>query len=175
MGATFERVGAKAGASGRKFKEAGQRVRVALASALQTLGPELEAAIHAELAAVEPGLHPFTVARTGRTQPLAGTSIARAVTWRVETTSRGSYVWAGVPASAGEHLLMLTHVHEKGATIQVTPRMRAYLHAQGLHLAATTEAIIIPPRPFIRPAFERQRSGRAREVVVQHVSRALKG
>jgi hypothetical protein len=176
MVARFESTGAKGGAGASKLKGAGQRVRVALASALQTLGPEIVAAIRDELRAVQPGLHPFTVARTGRTQPFVGTSIDEALTWRVEQTARGAFVWAGIPASAGEELIMLVRVHEKGATIPVTAAMRGYLHAQGLHLRPETAAIVIPPRPFIGPGFERQRSGgRARTVVVQHVARAIKG
>ena len=42
-------------------------------------------------------------------------------------------------------------VHEFGCTIPVTPKMRAYLHYQGIHLRASTQFINIPPRPFLRP------------------------
>ena len=45
-------------------------------------------------------------------------------------------------------------VHEFGCTIKVTPKMRAYLHRQGLHLKASTQYINIPPRPFLRPVLQ---------------------
>lgn len=41
-------------------------------------------------------------------------------------------------------------VHEFGATINVTEKMRAYLHSQGLHLRKDTTNIIIPARSFLR-------------------------
>lgn len=41
-------------------------------------------------------------------------------------------------------------VHEFGATINVTPKMRAYLHHIGIHLKKETTSIIIPTRSFLR-------------------------
>lgn len=175
MTARFEPRGRAASGAAARMKEVGGRVRVALRSALETLGPQLAEAIREEMRAVRPDLHPFTVARAGgRTRPFVGTRIEEAIAWRVETTSAGSFVWAGVPASAGEEVLMLTRVHEHGVTIQVTPKMRGYLHAQGLHLRADTEAIVIPPRPFIAAGIARARGG-ARSTVRQTVGRALRG
>lgn len=174
MPATMERKG-RTGDVPARMKEIGGRVRVALRSALETLGPELVASIRAELRAVRPGLHPFTVARNGgRAQPLLGTRIDEAITWRVESTERGAFVWAGVPASAGAEVLMLTRIHEQGATIDVTPSMRGYLHAQGLHLRPDTLAIVIPPRPFIQQGLANARGG-ARSTVRQAVTGALRG
>lgn len=45
-------------------------------------------------------------------------------------------------------------------TQPVTPRMRGYLHSQGIHLKATTTTIrqSTPPRPYVWPAYERRRS-----------------
>lgn len=37
-----------------------------------------------------------------------------------------------------------------GCNITVTPKMRAFLHANGLHLSANTKVIRIPERSFIR-------------------------
>lgn len=181
MGARFERTGAAPGAGARRLRDLGERVRVALASALQTLGPEMVASIRAEMARVQPGLHPFTVAQTGRARPLVGGALEAAVAFRVETTARGSYVWAGVPSGAGESggvdLATLAAIHEYGVTIPVTDAMRGYLHAQGLHLKASTLAVVIPPRPFIGPGLRRftGNGGRAREVVKESVARALRG
>lgn len=44
----------------------------------------------------------------------------------------------------------LAGIHEYGCTIKVTPKMRAYLHSQGLHLNPNTTVIKIPERSFLR-------------------------
>lgn len=41
-------------------------------------------------------------------------------------------------------------VHEFGATINVTPKMRAYLHHIGIHLKKNTTSVVIPTRSFLR-------------------------
>ena len=41
-------------------------------------------------------------------------------------------------------------VHEFGATITVTDKMRNYLHSQGLHLKKDTITVVIPTRSFLR-------------------------
>lgn len=44
----------------------------------------------------------------------------------------------------------LAGIHEYGLEIKVTPKMRAYLHHQGLHLKDSTDVIKIPERSFLR-------------------------
>lgn len=44
----------------------------------------------------------------------------------------------------------LAGIHEYGCTITVTPKMRAFLHHQGLHLKESTTVIKIPERSFLR-------------------------
>lgn len=44
----------------------------------------------------------------------------------------------------------LAGIHEYGCRIKVTPKMRAFLHSQGLHLKKSTTEIVIPERSFIR-------------------------
>lgn len=44
-------------------------------------------------------------------------------------------------------------IHEFGATINVTPKMRAWLHYQGIHLKPETTTITIPARSFLRDTF----------------------
>lgn len=44
-------------------------------------------------------------------------------------------------------------IHEFGATIQVTEKMRAYLHHIGIHLKPETTTITIPARSFLRDTF----------------------
>lgn len=44
-------------------------------------------------------------------------------------------------------------IHEFGATIKVTDKMRAYLHHIGIHLKEDTTTIEIPARSFLRETF----------------------
>lgn len=48
----------------------------------------------------------------------------------------------------------LAAIHEYGCNIQVTPKMRAWLHANGLHLKASTTEIHIPERSFLRSGYD---------------------
>jgi len=63
-------------------------------------------------------------------------------------------VRVGVQGDADSDLLMIANVHEYGCTIKVTPKMRAYLHYQGLHMKPDTAAINIPERSFIRASYD---------------------
>lgn len=54
-----------------------------------------------------------------------------------------------VGALRGEHA-WLAGIHEYGCNITVTPKMRAFLHSQGLHLKDSTTVIKIPERSFLR-------------------------
>lgn len=49
---------------------------------------------------------------------------------------------------------MIAAVHEFGTRITVTPKMRAYLHSQGLHLRKDTTHVAIPERSFIRSGWD---------------------
>lgn len=61
-------------------------------------------------------------------------------------------------------LLMIATVHEYGATIQVTPKMRAYMAYQGMPLKASTTEIKIPERSFMRAAWESQLTDKLNEI-----------
>ena len=50
----------------------------------------------------------------------------------------------------GQLMVVVAGIHEYGCTIQVTPKMRAFLHRQGLHLKESTTVIKIPERSFLR-------------------------
>lgn len=63
-------------------------------------------------------------------------------------------VQVGIFAPEGSELFMIAMVNEYGTNIQVTPKMRAYLHRVGLHLKATTNQIKIPERSFIRAGYD---------------------
>jgi len=47
-------------------------------------------------------------------------------------------------------LALIAAVQEFGARIRVTPRMRAYLHAIGIHLSKGKSEVVIPERSFLR-------------------------
>lgn len=55
---------------------------------------------------------------------------------------------------AGSEQEMIARVHEFGARILVTDKMRGYLASQGMHLKATTTHIVIPERSFLRTGSE---------------------
>lgn len=57
---------------------------------------------------------------------------------------------AKVGYRSGSELEMIAGVHEYGARIKVTDKMRGYLASQGLHLRAETTHIVIPERSFLR-------------------------
>ena len=48
----------------------------------------------------------------------------------------------------------LAGIHEYGCRIKVTEKMRAWLHANGLHLRKETTEIVIPERGFLRNGFD---------------------
>ncbi len=63
----------------------------------------------------------------------------------------GSYASdVGIFGESGAKYVMIGTVHEFGVEITVTPKMRAYLHSQGLHLRDSTKTIKIPERSFMR-------------------------
>ncbi len=82
------------------------------------------------------------------------------------------------PTAAREHdadikLKDLFNVHEYGATITVTPRMRAFLHTIGIHLSKQKTAIRIPPRPAFFSAHRRLLIRMSRRDPAAEVRRAL--
>lgn len=91
----------------------------------------------------------LTAERKGSTKPLIDKGdLVGSVTYQVID---GNHVFIGV--NKGKEV-NIAAVHEFGCTIEVTPKMRAYLHYQGIHLKASTKYISIPPRPFLRPVMQ---------------------
>lgn len=62
----------------------------------------------------------------------------------------------------------LAGIHEYGCQITVTPKMRIWLHAHGLHLKPSTTTITIPERSFLRAGFDKHH-----EEVVTKCEKAL--
>ncbi|MDI3548131.1 MAG: hypothetical protein PWR10_1783 [Halanaerobiales bacterium] len=109
--------------------------------------------------------HPFTITRKGSSKPLINHGDLRnSITSRVVD---GATVFVGVKRSAqgkdGQSLVNIAAIHELGdgqggdLLIKVTPKMRAYLHSQGLHLKKDTSYIRIPRRPTFEPVFEAEK------------------
>lgn len=63
-------------------------------------------------------------------------------------------VEVGIFGDSGSEILLIANVNEFGCNISVTPKMRAYLHRQGLYLRNSTREIRIPERSFIRSGFD---------------------
>lgn len=60
----------------------------------------------------------------------------------------------------GGETQMIAAVHEFGAVIPVTPKMRGFLAANfGVHLKKSTTVIRIPERSFLRAGWDRNRAG----------------
>lgn len=141
------------------------RLRTRLVRATFPLRLRLVESIQEEMRGTR-ALHPFTAEAKGSTEPLGG-RLDDAITSRVLGAGEGLGVWVGYTGEVAR----LVRIHEYGVTIAVTDRMRGYLHAEGLHLRADTEAIVIPPRPFLRRAARRLRRT-VRELVRDELRRA---
>lgn len=103
-------------------------------------------------------LHPFTIARKGSSKAMIDDGdFLNAVTYRVT----GNQVFVGVLKTAkdsdGKPLVNIAAVHEFGAEINVTDKMRGYLHSIGLHLKPTTTVIKIPARPTFGPVYKMEK------------------
>lgn len=64
----------------------------------------------------------------------------------------------------GGELAWLASIHEYGCIIPVTPKMRVWLHANGLHLKKSTTQIVIPERSFLRAGFDEHNEEVLRQV-----------
>lgn len=64
----------------------------------------------------------------------------------------------GIFGTDDSKILMIASVNEFGVNINVTNRMRAWLHYNGLHLKKDTTTINIPERPFIRGTYDNKKS-----------------
>ena len=73
---------------------------------------------------------------------------------KVTTEIMNTKLKVGIMASEGSIQWIIGMVHEYGASIKVTPKMRNFLHYKGLHLKETTTHINIPERSFIRAGYE---------------------
>ncbi len=78
-----------------------------------------------------------------------------------------------VGALQGEHK-WLAAIHEYGCEIPVTPKMRAFLHHQGLHLKDSTTVIKIPERSFLRSGHD-ENADRILKQTARAIGQVLEG
>lgn len=67
----------------------------------------------------------------------------------------------------------LLHIHEYGATIIVSEKMRGYLHSIGIHLKSDTWLIRIPPRPIAFLTYRQMLKERKNKVRSEELKRAI--
>lgn len=95
-------------------------------------------------------LSAVTIAQKGSSKPLIDHGdLVGSVTYQV--FNNNDSVFIGV--KKGKEV-SIAAVHEFGCSIPVTPKMRAYLHYQGIHLKASTQYVHIPARPYLRPVLQ---------------------
>ena len=104
-------------------------------------------------------LSALAIARKGSDKPLIDHGdLVGSVTY--QTFNNEDSVFIGVKKGVkrkdnqDSEVVQIAAVHEFGCTIEVTPKMRAYLHYQGIHLKPDTTHIHIPARPFLRPILQ---------------------
>jgi len=61
----------------------------------------------------------------------------------------------GIFGEDDSKMLMIARVNEFGVKIDVTDKMRGYLHSIGIHLKEETSQINIPERSFMRNGFDK--------------------
>lgn len=110
---------------------------------------------------------PMTIARKGSSKPLIDKGdLVGSITYQVVDSNN---VFIGVKKGKEVNIAA---VHEFGCTIGVSPKMRAYLHYQGVHLKASTQYIHIPARPFLRPVLQSEEfRSKVAEIYVQAIER----
>lgn len=159
------------------------RMSLALKKAMLRVGFEAEVDVKKGIRDGAPGGKPFarlssyTVARKGSSKPLIrhGDLMGSVTHQNVDALT----VWVGVKkgrANAdGSDYADIAAVHEYGCTIKVTPKMRAFLYHEGLHLKKTTTAIRIPKRSFLQATLDgRAFRKKMRQILAAAVQEALR-
>ena len=110
---------------------------------------------------------PLTIARKGSSKPLIDKGdLVGSITYQIIDSDN---VFIGVKKGKEANIAA---VHEFGCTIKVTPKMRAYLHHQGVHLKPSTQMIYIPARPFLRPVLDSSDfRAKVAEIYIQAIER----
>ena len=120
-------------------------------------------------------LHGFTVEEKGSSKPLIDDGdLLNSVGYRF-VGSDAVFVGVHRKAADGTNIAAI-HERETGTRVRVTPKMRAYLGSKGLHLKASTTALFIPGRPFVKPAYrEFKEKGITKKLFDNAVTETLQG
>ena len=119
--------------------------------------------------------HPFTVQMKGSSKPLIDNAdLVQSVGFRFV---QKNLIFVGVNRKNERGVnIAAIHEREKGTRIKVTPRMRRYLHAHGMHLKPSTKVLFIPGRPYLKPAYrDFKEKGILKELFKEAVVKTLKG
>ena len=120
-------------------------------------------------------LHGFTVEQKGSSKPLIDDGDLLGSVGHRLVQKHAVFVGAHRTAADGTDVAAL-HEREKGTRVKVTPKMRAYLHARGLHLKLATTELFIPGRPYILPAFrDFKAKGHMKNLFGKAIRKTLKG
>lgn len=118
---------------------------------LRAAGVLVERALKLELKDSNPTTF-FAKSYNWRLASRTGT-LRRSITHQMGRTAGGPNVRIGPGGYAAKY----GAVHEFGAKIPVTERMRAFLHFKGVHLRKSTTEIVIPKREWFKPTVDKAR------------------
>lgn len=164
-----------------------QRIKVALERAVALEAHYMVKQIVVDFRNVKPPLAPLTL-RKRRTQGFYGRkALMRTGDLRnsIGVVQHGSEAFVGVARSSGKADIAAVHEYGKTIAIAMTSKMRRYIFGVIMagrsrpreESAARGTGIIlvrIPPRPFIRPAFEREKEG-APDRFMRWIARSVRG
>lgn len=145
------------------FQDLDERYEAAIHRALNRVGVYVRDKIKWGIRDQAPGGKPFvplselTIRRKGSSKALIEHGdLIGAITFKLVGNDA---VFVGLLRTArgkdGESLVNIGEVHEFGAVVPVTPKLRGFFAAVfGVHLKPTTTALRIPARPYLRPVLE---------------------
>lgn len=156
-----------------------QKYQQAKALALQRVGIYLVRQVKKGIESQAPGgksfrpLHPYTIDRKESSKALiADSDLIGSVDHEVEKNAVFVGLLRTTTNKKKQSLENLGWIHEYGCLIQVTERMRNYLHSQGLHLNPATKVIKIPARPFLGPVADAEEDN-AIKIAIETIVQAL--
>lgn len=117
---------------------------------------------------ISPALHPQTIKNKGSSKSLSGIG-----EMRNEVTSKTSLGGNAVEVGIFGGRAGIGHVHEFGTVIDVTPKMRGYLHRIGIHLKPDTDKIVIPERSFLRSTANEEED-KIFDIITKEIEKAIK-
>jgi len=160
----------------RMMKGFDKKIHQSARKALSQAGEELASNIRTRIldGTDMPALHAFTIEQKGSSKPLIddGDLLGSVGVHFIEDLTAVVGVYR--KAEDGTNIAEL-HEREDGTRIPVTKKMRAFLHARGLHLKAETTELFIPARPFMSPAYKDFRDSKQPEKIAMEMVKEVLG